>query len=65
MGALQSSLMAGPRGLCAIAAGSLFFLLALIRGLRIERQQQVRHAVLARWRGRALRPAQPWLLRLV
>lgn len=55
----------GPRALCATAAGGLFFLLALLHGLRIEHHQRVRHAVLARWRGRIARPAPLWVIRLV
>ena len=55
----------GPRVLCATAAGRLFFLLALLRGLRIERQQRVRRAVRARWRGREARSAPLWVIRLV
>lgn len=55
----------GPRVLCATAAGGLFFLLALLHGLRIEHQRRVRHAVLARWRGRVPRPAPLWVIRLV
>ncbi len=64
MGFLLASLD-GPRVLCATAAGGLFFLLALLHGLQIERHQRVRHAVLARWRGRVARPAPLWVIRLV
>jgi hypothetical protein len=63
IGALAS--LDGPRVLYATAAGGLFFLLALLRGLRIEGRRRVRHAVLARWQGRTARPAPLWVVRLV
>lgn len=55
-----------PRDVCASAAGSLFFLLALIRGLRIERTRALRHATLVRLgaRSSSRHPVPRWVVRL-
>jgi hypothetical protein len=54
-----------PRVVCASAAGSLFFLLALIRGLRIERTRALRHATLVRLGARSSTSMAPrWVVRL-
>jgi hypothetical protein len=53
-----------PRVACATAAASLFFALALIRGLRIERARQLRHAALARLGARSAPTAPRQIVRL-